>query len=347
MLKIGICTKRKNFGLYVKELLTSLLSDCEEWEVELVSAKAVLERKSSKFLEYHIFCLDDQLLTEQGIEPLAYISRLRPEASILMLEGVEEKRLGRIRYHLFVYQMQRMQQRDLKAELNRQWQNVNLAQRSLFVEMDGMRISVPIAGIIYIESSNRRIILHTVQGDYTYYEKMYVLEELLKEDGFVRCHQSYIVSKRYVTGYNSAEIELDRLTIPIGRKYKNIVHEAFSDEPVAMQEEVESAATEKQGVLVGVKGACKGVSIEFRPEQKILVGRDEKVADIVVNLPKVSRLHCILVYHEKENTYEIMDVSKNGTYISGKQRLVADVSYCVKPGTKISFGDTDTEYCLG
>ena len=89
------------------------------------------------------------------------------------------------------------------------------------------------------------------------------------------------------------------------------------------------------------------MSIEFRPEQKILVGRDEKVADIVVNLPKVSRLHCILVYHEKENTYEIMDVSKNGTYISGKQRLVADVSYCVKPGTKISFGDTDTEYCLG
>ena len=76
-------------------------------------------------------------------------------------------------------------------------------------------------------------------------------------------------------------------------------------------------------------------------------GGTEKVADIVVNQPKVSRLHCILVYHEKDNTYEIMDVSKNGTYISGKQRLVSDVSYCVKAGTRISFGDTDTVYCLG
>ena len=113
-----------------------------------------------------------------------------------------------------------------------------------------------------------------MQGDYAYYEKMYVLEELLKEDGFVRCHQSYIVSKRYVTGYNSAEIELDRLTIPIGRKYKNIVHEAFSDEPVAMQEEVECAVTEKQGVLVGVKGACKGVSIEFYKKRCFVKKKD-------------------------------------------------------------------------
>ncbi len=346
MLKIGICTKRKNFGLYVKGLFESLLNEYEEWEISLVPVKTVLEHKGSKYLDYHIFCLDDQLLSEQGIEPLAYISRLRPKTSILVLEGMEEKSIGGIRYRLFVYQMQRMQQRDLKMELNRQWQNVNCAQRNLSVEMDGTRISVPIASIIYIESSNRQIILHTIQGDYMYYEKMYVLEELLKEDGFVRCHQSYIVSRRYVTGYSSAEIELEQLAIPVGRKYKQQVHEMFAQEP-SIQENIGNASTEKQGVLVGIKGAYKGVRIEFRPEQKIMIGRDEKVADIVVNLPKTSRLHCILVYHEKDNTYEIMDVSKNGTYISGKQRLVSDVSYCVKAGTEISFGDLDTVYCLG
>ena len=100
MLKIGICTKRKNFGLYVKGLFESLLNEYEEWEISLVPVKTVLEHKGSKYLDYHIFCLDDQLLSEQGIEPLAYISRLRPKTSILVLEGMEEKSIGGIRYRL-------------------------------------------------------------------------------------------------------------------------------------------------------------------------------------------------------------------------------------------------------
>ncbi len=346
MLKIGICTKRRNFGLYVKDMFGSLLDGYEEWEIKLVSAEEVLEHKWSAYLDYEVFCLDEQLLSVQGIEPLSYISRLRPKTSILLLEGIEEESIGGIRYRLYVHELHQMQQRELKRELNRQWQNVNNAQRNLYIEVENTKVCVPIADILYIESSNRKVILHTIQGDYVYYEKLYALENLLREDGFIRCHQSYVVSKRYVTGYNSAAIEIDELSIPIGRLYKQAIYEAFAQDP-DIPEGDENISTEKQGVLVGIKGAYKGMRIEFRPEQKLMIGRDEKVADIVVNLPSVSRLHCIIVYHEKDNTYEIVDVSKNGTYISGNQRLVSDVSYCIKAGTEICFGDKDAVYCLG
>jgi hypothetical protein len=196
--------------------------------------------------------------------------------------------------------------------------------------------------------------LHTPSDVYEYYEKMYVLEEMLREEGFVRCHQSYMVSKHYVTDYNSIEIYLNQVVLPIGRKYREQVYEALGrkmEDDTETDRELgcssEKKATEKQGVLTGVAGGCQGITICFRPEQRILLGRDKNAADVVVNFPKVSRLHCTIIYHQQDNIYEIIDFSRNGTFLSGGKRLVPDTAYCVKPGTRISFGDVDNIYCLG
>ncbi len=348
MLKIGICTKRLDFENYAEDLLGSILCEQDAWSIERLPVQDLLEGKKGKYPDYHIFCLDEQLLRIYGMELVSYLSRMRPEASVILLEGLEEKGITGIRYHLFAYQMRRMKQQDLKGELISQWQRANGIPHSLLVEADGKHIFIPIDQIVYIESRNRRIILHTLQGDYEYYEKLYVLEELLAADGFIRCQHSYMVAKRFVTDYNSAEIRLGQIGIPIGRKYKEQVYKAFGVEVrKSAVEEMKDKASEKQGVLAGIKGAYKGVTLYFRPEQKILIGRDDEVADIIVNLPKVSRLHCVIVFHEKDNTYEIVDFSKNGTYLSGGQRLVPDTTYCVQAGTEISFGDLDTVYCLG
>ena len=346
MLKIGICTNRVEFKNYTEEVLKGVLCEYEDWMMEEISIQALLDKKRDEIMDYHIFCLDEQLLKNRGIEPIAYISRVRPDATFILLEGVAEKGIAGMRYHLFTYQIQRIRQQELKAELERQWKRANNISRNLDILIDGEMVSVPLEQIMYIESSNRRIVLHTTLGDYEYYEKMYVLEELLKED-FIRCHQSYMVSKRFVTGYNSVEIKLDEIAIPVGRKYKEQVYRAFDATPTPFMDVQKEKISEKQGVLVCERGLYKGSMLHFRPEQSILVGRDEKVADIVVNLPRVSRLHCVIIFHQQDNIYEIVDFSKNGTYISGQQRLVSDTTYLVKPGTQISFGDLDNVYQLG
>lgn len=347
MLKIGICTNRAGFEQYTENVLRSILCEFEDWIMEAIPVSTLLEKKKSELLGYHVFCMDEQLLEQGGIEAVSFVSRANPDATILLLEGQEEKGIAGVRYHLFAYQLQRIKQRNLREELSRQWNRANTATHNLDIVMDGERISIPIERIVYIESNNHRIVLHTTMGDYEYYEKMYVIENLLKDNEFIRCHQSYMVSKQFVTNYNSMEIQLDEIVIPIGRKYKQQVYDAFGLRNDLVADEKEYKTTEKQGVLICERGTYKGVVLHFRPEQSILVGRDEKVADIVVNLPKVSRLHCVIVFHEQDNTYEIIDFSKNGTYISEQQRLVSDISYSVKPGTRISFGDSDNMYCLG
>lgn len=347
MLKIAICTNRVEFKNYTEDVLKGILCEYEEWRIEEVTVQAMLEKKHNKILDYHIFCLDEQLLEKQGIEPIAFISRVRPDATFILLEGVAEKGIAGMRYHLFAYQIQRIKQQDLRMELDRQWKRANSISHNLDILIDGETVSIPMEQIMYIESSNRRVVLHTTLGNYEYYEKMYVLEVLLKED-FIRCHQSYIVSKRFVTDYNSVEIKLDEIVIPVGRKYKEQVYNAFHASPTSFIDvRKDKIVSERQGVLVCERGLYKGSTLYFRPEQSILVGRDEKVADIVVNLPKVSRLHCVIIFHEQDNFYEIVDFSKNGTYLSGQQRLVPDTTYLVKPGTQISFGELDHVYRLG
>lgn len=80
---------------------------------------------------------------------------------------------------------------------------------------------VNLESIIYIESLNKKVILHKVFGDFE--EVNCVLKEIyekVKEYGFFRCHKSYIVNISYVQSFNKLECKLQKgITIPIGRKY--------------------------------------------------------------------------------------------------------------------------------
>lgn len=342
MFIIGICTECENFENYIKAILKEWLIEYPESEMLLVPFANLLEMEQ----EFQILLFDKQLLLEKGFSALDLFARNCPETLILFVERQEEQGILGARYHLFAYQFKRLKRRDWHQLIQQRFRKYFVAPRCLSIEMDGKKRMIPLNEIIYIESANRKIVLHTRQGNYEYYEKMYVLEELLSSDDFVRCHQSYIVAKQAIVDYNSTEIVLEQEILPIGRKYKKQVYKELgvSEYSTGLQEE---AVTEKQGVLCGVTDDVCETVIQFRPDQKILIGRDEKVADIVLAAPKVSRLHCVVVYHELDNMYELLDVSKNGVFLEDGQRLAKDTTYQLKPGTKLCFGDKEVVYCLG
>ena len=101
--------------------------------------------------------------------------------------------------------------------------------------------------------------------------------------------------------------------------------------------------------VIGVNGCGKslGAIIRVKPEQCIRIGRDNTVADMIVNLPLVSRLHCEITYHADHREYEIIDYSSNGTFVNGDKRLLPKETYILKPGAEVCFGDRETIYKLG
>ena len=75
----------------------------------------------------------------------------------------------------------------------------NLEERTYTVNQRTKIVRVPLAEILYVESSNTKCILHRADGSgYTIYKRLDGIEQELNDKRFLRCHQSYLVNMDYV-----------------------------------------------------------------------------------------------------------------------------------------------------
>lgn len=201
----------------------------------------------------------------------------------------------------------------------------------------GKITKIPLDTILYIESNRRKVTIQTDSAQYICYEKLNTLEQLLGEEGFMRCHQSYLVQTNKILSFNSNHtVSLAKTTvaIPVSRRHQPEVRHILRNPVIG-------------GTLTCLSGPYKGSIIRIKPEQPILIGRDGANVDLIINLPLISRKHCEIVYHADSMLYELTDFSKNGTFINSQVRVVPYDAYIVKPGTTISFGDDEMIYQLG
>lgn len=196
---------------------------------------------------------------------------------------------------------------------------------------------IPITTILYIESNCRKITVYTPSENYDCYEKLSNLEQILKNDGFIRCHQSYLVQIDKIISFNSnntISLYETSSTIPVSRRHQREIQHMLCNPDMC-------------GTLVCLNGPYRNAIIKIRPEQPILIGRDGNIVDLIINLPPVSRKHCEIIYHKESMLYEITDFSTNGTYINGDIRIIPYEPYVLKPGTIIGFGNKNNIYKLG
>lgn len=210
---------------------------------------------------------------------------------------------------------------------------------------------ISLDSIYYIESSSRKLIVHTTQQDYSYYQRLDIVEDQLPKEQFIRIHKSYLVSMNYIDSYSNYKVILNTgKELPISASYRQAAKEALKKTSSAAK--TDSVDTSITGSLICISGTYKGSVIRIFSDKKILIGRDRK-CDICYNLPFVSRKQCILIFRARTNTYEIMDCSTNGTYILDTPTqnnnsnvqistpIASGISLELKPGTIIHFGDTD------
>lgn len=89
--------------------------------------------------------------------------------------------------------------------------------KTLLVRQGGTSAAVPVDSIMYAEVFNRKVTLHTVDGDVEYYGKLTELSEQVG-DGFYRTHRAYLVNLQYVEKYDAATIWLERGTALVSKK---------------------------------------------------------------------------------------------------------------------------------
>ncbi|MCI8491291.1 MAG: FHA domain-containing protein [Lachnospiraceae bacterium] len=89
------------------------------------------------------------------------------------------------------------------------------------------------------------------------------------------------------------------------------------------------------GAIVVVRGENIGKIVRIQPDTEIFLGRDSNVCDLYFQGNKISRKHCGIIYHAKENVYSIQDYSANGTFWPDGNRLNSQSPNWITPGTEI------------
>lgn len=98
------------------------------------------------------------------------------------------------------------------------------AEEKLIVKCQNGIYTLQLSDIIYLETSNKTVLLHTVKGDFVCYQKIRELEERLSDKLFYRCHNCYVVNMDYIETIRGDTVVLtkgERDSIPISKYRKD------------------------------------------------------------------------------------------------------------------------------
>lgn len=347
MIKIGICDEDVIFTNKLHETIGNILFPIDEWTTQIFhTSDEIIEAIETQKFDCQLLFMD--IMIGEGLNTVRYIFEHEVNTDIIFITSSKDYVYESYHYHTFAYLLKPVSETDISVELQRYLKELNVSPRFLSIISGGAKHNIPIHSILYIESNRHKVIVHTMKQDYICYQKLSELEDLLKNDGFLRCHQSFLISLHHVVDSTLSHVKIQNREIPVSRRYQPILQEALSLDH-QNQDTTLGTVSEKQkdyGAIVCTQGAYLGSIIHICPEQKILIGRDLNMVDIQVNLPLVSRLHCELIYHADRQEYEVTDYSSGGTYVNQKQRLAKGIPYTFQKGTSLCFGDLETIYKL-
>lgn len=110
-----------------------------------------------------------------------------------------------------------------KVRINQKQAPVETAERKdhLFLNVQKKKVKILFSEIVYIESQREYIKIVTTKREYISKMSTHEIEDLLPLQMFRRIHRSFIVSVDKIESYNSEEVEVNGVTIPIGRGYRD------------------------------------------------------------------------------------------------------------------------------
>ncbi|MFR2700572.1 MAG: LytR/AlgR family response regulator transcription factor [Anaerobutyricum soehngenii] len=98
---------------------------------------------------------------------------------------------------------------------------INAEEKLILKNQNEVR-AIQISDIIYLQTQNKAVVIHTTQCNFVSYQKLYKFEEKLGEKLFCRCHNSFLINLDYVEGlHNDFVMMRDKkeVLIPVS-KYK-------------------------------------------------------------------------------------------------------------------------------
>ncbi|WP_314060822.1 LytTR family DNA-binding domain-containing protein [uncultured Vagococcus sp.] len=110
----------------------------------------------------------------------------------------------------------------LKKQANQEHKHLTIKASSGFKKIN-------LNELVFVESDGHYLKLHTLEQTYTILDAMKHMEQKLKEDGFFRCNNCYLVNLKHVSGIEKNIAKVGRYDLQISRPRKKEFLESLTN----------------------------------------------------------------------------------------------------------------------
>jgi len=95
----------------------------------------------------------------------------------------------------------------------------------IFLNVQKKKVKILFSEIVYIESQREYIKIVTTKNEYLSKMSTHEMEDILPANLFKRIHRSFIISVNKIESYTAEMVEVNGVSIPIGRGYRSIIED--------------------------------------------------------------------------------------------------------------------------
>jgi DNA-binding LytR/AlgR family response regulator len=103
-------------------------------------------------------------------------------------------------------------------------ENETITRDFIFVKSGYKSVKLNISDILYVEGMKEYVLIHTKDKKFAKLDRMKNMENLLKRQGFIRVHKSYLVSVKDIESVFGNTLEINGKQLPVGRSYKDEIN---------------------------------------------------------------------------------------------------------------------------
>ncbi len=170
--------------------------------------------------------LDIQMSGKNGMEIARELRRRHEDTIIIFVTAMSEYVYEAFDVDAFHYLVKPISKKKLWEVLDKAlslWVEADIqlhqsdTSPAIVVKRGSLSTKVFLSDIIYAEVFNRKVMLHTTNGNIEYYGKLTDLSEQAGAD-FYRTHRAYLVNLKYVEKYNATTVWLEQGTALLSKK---------------------------------------------------------------------------------------------------------------------------------
>lgn len=226
-MKIAVCDDDMATREHIVTLIKEQIRDTAV--VTFASGEEMLKAKE----DFDISFLDVKMKELSGMDVAKHIRQEQEQngskkSIIIFVTGYEKYMNDAFDVLAFHYLLKPIDEEKFRIVFGRALKELSVAEertkRYILVKNSGVQQKVYVKDIYYIESANKKVIIHTGAGILESYGKMEKLEQMTG-NGFYRCHRCYLVNMEKIVSYNANTIKVangDKLILA-QKKYSDFI----------------------------------------------------------------------------------------------------------------------------